>query len=284
MALFSKLFSKLRGGSEVSAADWQEIEKSLLLSDLGASNVAEIIKVAKSVKGTEIGDAITQSLATWLSTNSRSLNVNADGTSTFLIVGVNGTGKTTSSAKLANFVIDQYKVSPQSVVLAAADTFRAAAVEQLVTWGNRLGSPVVTGKAGGDPASVSFDAAKRAQELSAPFLIIDTAGRLHTKSALMEELGKVRRVTEKVLPIHEVLLVVDATTGQNGIAQAKIFNEAIDLTGIILTKMDGSAQGGIALAIEKELGIPVKFVGTGESIEQFTPFDAETYLAGLIGE
>jgi fused signal recognition particle receptor len=284
MSLFGKLFSKIRGGSEVSAADWQEIEKSLLLSDLGASNVAEIIKVAKSVKGSEISEAIKQSLAGWLSPNSRELNVSQGSTSTFLIVGVNGTGKTTSSAKLAHWVISQYKIAAQSVVLAAADTFRAAAVEQLVTWGNRLGSPVVTGKAGGDPASVSFDAAKRAQEANAPFLIIDTAGRLHTKSALMEELGKVRRVTEKVLPINEVLLVVDATTGQNGIAQAKIFNEAIDLTGIILTKMDGSAQGGIALAIEKELGIPVKFVGTGESIDQFAPFDSSSYLAGLIGE
>jgi fused signal recognition particle receptor len=195
-----------------------------------------------------------------------------------MVVGVNGTGKTTSVAKLAA----QLKTGGKKVVMAAGDTFRAAAVEQLQTWGTRIGVEVVSGKANGDPASVAFDAAKKAQESKADFLIIDTAGRLHNKNDLMAELEKVKRVVEKVFPINEVLLVIDATTGQNGLQQAKIFTEAVNVTGIILTKIDGSARGGVALAIEKELDIPIKWIGTGESESDFAHFDAESYIQGLL--
>jgi fused signal recognition particle receptor len=277
MALFSKLFSKLRIGSTASA-DWDEIEQALIESDLGAANTAEIIALAKKAKGDEAERAITDSLTSWLSTHDRSLAVNTDRLTTVLVVGVNGTGKTTSSAKLVSLLQGR----GHSILLGAADTFRAAAIEQLQTWGQRLNVPVVAGKANGDPAAVAFDAATQALIAGVDYLIIDTAGRLHTKSGLMDELGKVRRVVEKVTPIDEVLLVIDATTGQNGIAQAKTFIESVAVTGLILSKMDGSARGGIALAIERETGLPVKFVGTGESAEDFAAFDAQSYLAGLI--
>ena len=195
-----------------------------------------------------------------------------------MIVGVNGTGKTTSVAKLATHLHSQGK----SILLGAADTFRAAAVEQLTTWGERIGIETISGKEGAEPASVAFDSAKRALEVGANFLLVDTAGRLHNKSALMDELGKVKRVVEKVAPISEVLLVIDATTGQNGLTQAKVFSEAVDVTGLILTKLDGSARGGVALAIESALDIPIKFIGTGEGATDFTPFDPEKYLEGLL--
>jgi len=277
MALFSKLFSKIRGG-QTSSADWQEIESSLIESDLGAANAGEIITLAKKLKSEEVEQAVTETLASWLSTASRSIAQLSDRPTTILVVGVNGTGKTTSSAKLASAL----KRDGASVLLAAADTFRAAAIEQLQTWGERLGVSVISGKANGDPASVAFDAATKAKADGLNFLIVDTAGRLHTKSGLMDELGKVRRVIEKITPVDEVLLVVDATTGQNGITQAKVFAESVALTGLILSKMDGSARGGIALAIERETGLPVKFVGTGESAGDFQPFDAQKYLSGLI--
>lgn len=276
MALFSKLFQKIRGGS-TSSSDWAEIEESLISSDLGAKNAAEIIEIAKKSKGDEIDAAITSALNTWLSSSNRNLAVNSDRPTTIMIVGVNGTGKTTSAAKLVSYLRDQNN----SVLLAAADTFRAAAVEQLETWGGRLGVEVITGPANGDPASVAFDAATKAKSTGINYLIIDTAGRLHTKSGLMDELGKIRRVVEKVLPVDEVLLVVDATTGQNGIVQAKTFMESVEITGLVLTKMDGSAKGGIALAIERECGTPIKFIGTGEGASDLQAFDPERYLNGL---
>lgn len=276
MALFSKLLQKIRGGS-TSAGDWQEIEEALIASDLGAKNAAEIIALAKKSKGDEIDTSITSALNAWLSSGDRKLPINSDRPTTILIVGVNGTGKTTSSAKL----ISHLKQENKSVLVAAADTFRAAAVEQLATWGSRLQVDVVTGPANGDPASVAFDAATKAKASNINYLIVDTAGRLHTKSGLMDELGKIRRVIEKVLPVDEVLLVVDATTGQNGIVQAKIFMESVAVTGLILTKMDGSAKGGIALAIERECGIPIKFIGTGEAATDFEAFNPERYLSGL---
>ena len=276
MALFSKLLQKIRGGS-TSAGDWQEIEEALIASDLGAKNAAEIIALAKKSKGDEIDTSITSALNAWLSSGDRKLPVNSDRPTTILIVGVNGTGKTTSSAKL----ISHLKQENKSVLVAAADTFRAAAVEQLATWGSRLQVDVVTGPANGDPASVAFEAATKAKASTINYLIVDTAGRLHTKSGLMDELGKIRRVIEKVLPVDEVLLVVDATTGQNGIVQAKIFMESVAVTGLILTKMDGSAKGGIALAIERECGIPIKFIGTGEAATDFEAFNPERYLNGL---
>lgn len=276
MALFSKLLQKIRGGS-TSAGDWQEIEEALIASDLGAKNAAEIIALAKKSKGDEIDTSITSALNAWLSSGDRKLPINSDRPTTILIVGVNGTGKTTSSAKL----ISHLKQENKSVLVAAADTFRAAAVEQLATWGSRLQVDVVTGPANGDPASVAFEAATKAKASNINYLIVDTAGRLHTKSGLMDELGKIRRVIEKVLPVDEVLLVVDATTGQNGIVQAKIFMESVAVTGLILTKMDGSAKGGIALAIERECGIPIKFIGTGEAATDFEAFNPERYLSGL---
>ncbi|MEJ6626558.1 MAG: signal recognition particle-docking protein FtsY [Actinomycetes bacterium] len=276
MALFSKLLQKIRGGS-TSSSDWIEIEEALIASDLGAKNSAEIISIAKKSKSEEIDMAITDALRSWLSSNSRKLPISSDRPTTILIVGVNGTGKTTSTAKL----ISHLKQENKSVLVAAADTFRAAAVEQLETWGNRLEVDVVTGPPNGDPASVAFEAATEAKSANTDYLIIDTAGRLHTKSGLMDELGKIQRVIEKVLPVDEVLLVVDATTGQNGIVQAKIFMESVAVTGLILTKMDGSAKGGIALAIERECGIPIKFIGTGEGATDFEAFDPERYLKGL---
>ena len=276
MALFSKLLQKIRGGS-TSTGDWQEIEEALIASDLGAKNAAEIIALAKKSKGDEIDTSITSALNAWLSSGDRKLPINSDRPTTILIVGVNGTGKTTSSAKL----ISHLKQENKSVLVAAADTFRAAAVEQLATWGSRLQVDVVTGPANGDPASVAFEAATKAKASNINYLIVDTAGRLHTKSGLMDELGKIRRVIEKVLPVDEVLLVVDATTGQNGIVQAKIFMESVAVTGLILTKMDGSAKGGIALAIERECGIPIKFIGTGEAATDFEAFNPERYLNGL---
>ena len=276
MALFSKLFAKIRSGS-TSSSDWAEIELALIAADLGAENAAEIIEIAKKVKSDEIDTAISAALQNWLSDGNRELISSSDRPTTVMIVGVNGTGKTTSTAKLVAYL----KRQNQSVLLAAADTFRAAAVEQLQTWGDRLNVAVVTGPSNGDPASVAFDAATKAKADGINYLIIDTAGRLHTKSGLMDELTKVKRVVEKVLPIDEVLLVVDATTGQNGIVQAKIFMESVAITGLILTKMDGSAKGGIALAIERETGVPIKFIGTGEAAEDLQVFEAEPYLNGL---
>ena len=276
MALFSKLLQKIRGGS-TSAGDWQEFEEALIASDLGAKSSAEIIELAKKSKSDEIVTAITNALSAWLSNGNRNLPSNSDRPTTILIVGVNGTGKTTSTAKLISFL----KQNKHSVLVAATDTFRAAAVEQLATWGSRLEVEVVTGPANGDPASVAFEAATMAKAANIDYLIIDTAGRLHTKSGLMDELGKIQRVIEKILPVDEVLLVVDATTGQNGIVQAKIFMESVAVTGLILTKMDGSAKGGIALAIERECGIPIKFIGTGESAADLEAFDPARYLNGL---
>jgi len=277
VALFSKLLNKLRGGN-VSAADWDEFERTLIESDLGAQLTEEIITLAKAAKVDEIESALLSALSGKLSPASRDLARQADGVTTILVVGVNGTGKTTSVAKLMKFFTDQRL----QVVVAAADTFRAAAIDQIQTWGTRLGVPVVVGKSESDPASVAFDGLKRAMGDNADIFIVDTAGRLHTKSGLMDELGKIRRVLEKVSPVDEVLLVVDATTGQNGITQAKLFAESVSVTGLILTKMDGSAKGGIAIAIESLTGIPVKFVGSGESAADLAVFDAQKYLQGLI--
>ena len=277
MALFSKLLYKLRGGN-VSAADWDEFERTLIESDLGAQLTQEIITLAKATKVDEIENALLSALSGKLSSASRDLVRQTNGVTTILVVGVNGTGKTTSVAKLMKFFTDQRL----QVVVAAADTFRAAAIDQIQTWGTRLGVPVVVGRSESDPASVAFDGLKRAIGDSADIFIVDTAGRLHTKSGLMDELGKIRRVLEKVSPVDEVFLVVDATTGQNGITQAKLFAESVSVTGLILTKMDGSAKGGIALAIESITGIPVKFVGSGESAADLTVFDAQKYLQGLI--
>jgi len=279
MGIFSKFISKIKGVSTADPLDWQELEAELLAADLGPSLTSSIIKDAKSIKGDDALASLTQILNSKLSSKSRTLS-KAASTSALIVVGVNGTGKTTSVAKLAASL----KGSGSSVILAAADTFRAAAVEQLQTWGARIGVEVIAGKDGAEPASVVFDAAVRANEQQVSYLLIDTAGRLHNKNDLMAELGKVKRVIEKSLPVSEVLLVIDATTGQNGITQAKIFTEAVDVTGLIVTKLDGSARGGVALAIENALDLPIKFVGTGEAESDFAAFDSERYISGLIGE
>jgi len=277
MGLFSKFIAKIKGTNDFAPADWKELEEELLLSDLGPKLTKDFLEQARKVKSENAQEALSQILSTNLSTKDRSPLLGQP-TTVIMVVGVNGTGKTTSVAKLSGAL----KKRGKRVVMAAGDTFRAAAVEQLQTWGNRIGVEVVSGKANSDPASVAFDAAKKSQELAADFLIIDTAGRLHNKSDLMAELEKVKRVVEKVFPINEVLLVIDATTGQNGLQQAKIFTEAVTVTGIILTKVDGSARGGVALAIEKELDIPIKWIGTGESEGDFAPFDAPSYIQGLL--
>lgn len=279
MGIFSKFISKIKGVSTADPLDWQELEAELLAADLGPSLTSSIIKDAKSIKGDDALASLTQILNSKLSSKSRTLS-KAASTSALIVVGVNGTGKTTSVAKLAASL----KGSGSSVILAAADTFRAAAVEQLQTWGSRIGVEVISGKDGAEPASVVFDAASRAGDQQVDFLLVDTAGRLHNKNDLMAELGKVKRVIEKSLPVSEVLLVIDATTGQNGITQAKIFTEAVAVTGLIVTKLDGSARGGVALAIESALDIPIKYVGTGETESDFAAFDSERYISGLIGE
>jgi len=276
MGLFGKLVAKL-SRSSITPLDWDEARKELLASDLGPTLVDQVITSAKKLRAEDAQSGLTSILTEILSTRSRDISYQSP-LSVFLIVGINGTGKTTSAAKLAHVL----QTSQRSVALAAADTFRAAAVDQLQTWGTRIGVDVITGKDQSEPASVAFDAATFARENSREVLIVDTAGRLHNKSDLMNELGKVKRVVEKVAPVTEVLLVIDATTGQNAMTQAKVFSEAVDVTGLIVTKMDGSAKGGIALAIEAELGIPIKFIGTGESIEDFAPFEPQLYIQSLL--
>ena len=278
MGLFSKFIAKIKGENSFAPADWQELESELLASDIGPTLTRELLESARKVKSENAEAALIQTLNSHLSTKSRLPITNPDGTTVIMVVGVNGTGKTTSVAKLAGRI----KNSGASVIVAAGDTFRAAAVEQLETWGSRIGVEVISGKAQGDPASVAFDGIKKARDVNSDYLVIDTAGRLHNKSDLMDELEKVKRVVEKLSPVNEVLLTIDATTGQNGLEQAKIFLNAVNVTGIILTKLDGSARGGIALAIESELHIPIKWIGTGESEKDFTPFDPNAYILGIL--
>jgi len=276
MGIFSKFLSKIKVSDVFHKPDLEEVESELIAADLGADLARTIIEETRKLKSETPEEALQSVLLSHLSKKSRQLQIQS-GLTTVMVVGVNGTGKTTTVAKLAQMF------SPQGlVVLAAADTFRAAAVEQLQTWGKRIGIEVISGKENSDPASVAFDAIEKSRDLSASFLFIDTAGRLHNKSDLMNELGKIKRVIEKVSPVSEVLLVIDATTGQNGLQQAKIFAQAVNVTGIVLTKLDGSARGGIALAIEDALDIPIKFVGTGESIEDLAQFEPTQYIKGLI--
>jgi fused signal recognition particle receptor len=277
MGLFNRFIAKVRGVSSASALDWNEIESELLASDLGPSLVSELVESAKKMRGDDAEAAIKEILRSKLSQRDRAL-FQGSGQKVIMVVGVNGTGKTTTVAKLAALL----KSSGKTVLLGAADTFRAAAVAQLQTWGDRINVEVVSGREGAEPAAVAFDSAKRALDEKSDYLIIDTAGRLHNKNDLMNELSKVKRVIEKVLPVAEVLLVIDGTTGQNGLAQAKIFSEAVSVTGIIVTKLDGSARGGIALAIESALDIPIKFIGTGEGQDDFAFFEPDRYIEGLL--
>lgn len=276
MSLFKRLFNAVKSTS-ISASDWDEIRNNLIASDLGVKLVDEVIELAKKSKPTDAQVEISNQISGWLSRKSREIHYEANTLNTILMVGVNGTGKTTTTAKIAN----QLKKQSYQITLAAADTFRAAATEQLKNWGDRIGVPVVAGKANSDPAAVSFEAVTIAKESNCNFLIVDTAGRLHTKQGLMDELGKVIRVIERHSKVSEILLVIDATTGQNGIMQAKTFIDAVGVTGFVITKLDGSAKGGVAIAIEKETGLPIKFIGTGESIDDLMPFSTNEYLASL---
>ena len=276
MSLFKRLLNAVRAGS-VSQDQWDEIRSALITADLGVKLADQVIEQAKSTKQENAKQVIKEQLSQWLSKKDRKLTLTPNAVSTILIVGVNGTGKTTTTAKLANLI----KNEGNKVLLAAADTFRAAAVDQLQTWANRIDIEVVTGAANGDPAAVAFSAISKAKSEKYDCLIVDTAGRLHTKNNLMSELEKIIKVIEKQSPINEILLVIDATTGQNCINQAKSFIESAGVTGLILTKLDGGAKGGIGIAIEKEFGLQIKFTGWGEQITDLAAFDPEQYLDSL---
>ena len=277
MGLFGSFIAKF-SKDRASAQDLETFKNLLIEADIGAGFADEVIDLVKKANLSELPELISKAITAKLSTKNRELKISSDRLTTILIVGVNGTGKTTTAAKLAA----KLKNEGKNVILAAADTFRAAAVDQLVTWGNRINVPVVVGKPNGDPAAVSYEAAQRAIQESCDVLIIDTAGRLHTKSDLMDELTKVRRVVEKLTPIDEVLFVLDGTMGQNGITQAQTFAKATDLTGIVVTKLDGSTKGGIAISVERNLDIPIKFIGTGESISDLQEFKSEKFISELL--
>jgi fused signal recognition particle receptor len=278
MGLFGALVAKL-SRSKISDLDWDQAKRELLASDIGPLLADHVIEAAKKIKGDDARAGLLSALSELISSKPRGLDLQSP-LSVFLVVGINGTGKTTSAAKLANHL----KATGVTVALGAGDTFRAAAVEQLQTWGSRIGVDVISGKEQSEPASVAFDAVQFARDNQRQLLIMDTAGRLHNKSDLMNELGKIKRVIEKIAPVTEVLLVLDATTGQNALTQAKVFSESVGVTGLILTKMDGSAKGGFALAVENQMSIPIKFIGTGEAIGDFQPFDSAAYLASLVDE
>ncbi|MEA2198682.1 MAG: fused signal recognition particle receptor [Solirubrobacteraceae bacterium] len=272
---------------DLSEETWERLEEALIYADVGASTTAQVVEqlereaTAGEVSG---GEALTGRLTELLSEIAKTGEDRIDITpspTVILMVGVNGTGKTTTVGKLAWHLRQELG---RKVVLAAADTFRAAAVEQLEVWATRAGADFVKGPPGADPGSVAYDAIATARREGADVVIIDTAGRLHTQDNLMEELAKIRRVISKQIPDapHETLLTVDATTGQNGLRQAQIFSESVEVTGIILTKLDGTAKGGIALAIAHDLGLPVKLIGMGEKLEDLRPFDAEEFARALL--
>ena len=269
---------------------WEEVEDTLLQADLGVGATQQVVESLREkvrVLGTRtpagLRELLEGELLQVIGSQDRTLKTakHEDGSpAVVLVVGVNGTGKTTTCGKLARVVVAEKR----SVLLGAADTFRAAAADQLTTWGERVGAKVVRGPEGADPASVAFDAVKAGKDAGVDCVLIDTAGRLHTKSDLMDELGKVKRVVEKQSPVDEVLLVLDATTGQNGVIQARVFTEVVDVTGIVLTKLDGTAKGGIVVAVQRELGIPVKLVGLGEGPDDLAPFEPDAFVDALLGE
>lgn len=277
MGFFGRILAKF-SGSAPSESDINEIEKNLLASDLGPKLTREIIELIKRDRGVLL-ESVSTLLKSYFLEVDRRIDT-AKSPTTIMVVGVNGTGKTTSVAKLAYYFNTQGK----NVLLTAADTFRAAAIEQLETWSTRIGVSFHSASSGSDPASVAFDGAKRAVAENFDIHIIDTAGRLHTQSNLMAELSKIRRVVEKVSPVNESLLVLDGAMGQNGIAQAREFTSAIELSGLIVTKLDGSAKGGAALLIEKELALPIKFIGEGESMTDLSEFDPDSFVANLLAE
>ena len=266
---------------------WERLEEALIYADVGAKTTAQVVEELEReadegnlVGGEALSNRLAELLAQLARTGNDKIDLRPDPT-VILVVGVNGTGKTTTIGKLAWHLKNTLG---RTVVVGAADTFRAAAVEQLERWGERAGVDVVKGPEGSDPGAVAFDAIARGRERGADVIIIDTAGRLHTQTNLMEELAKVRRVIAKQMPDapHETLMTVDATTGQNGLRQAKLFGEAVTVDGIVLTKLDGTAKGGIALAIANELGIPVKLIGIGEQLDDLRPFDAQDFARALL--
>ena len=287
---FGKALFNILAKDQLSEADWEDVEDTLLLADVGAEASEQLVeelrndaRIAGQSDPAEVRAALKDKLLKLVGTDvDRRLNADKEGAnkpSVIIMVGVNGTGKTTTAGKLSRLLVSEGK----QVMLGAADTFRAAAADQLETWGAKVGVPVMrSDKDGADPASVAFEASAKAKEENADVLIIDTAGRLQNKSNLMDELGKIRRVTEKNLPVDEVLLVLDATTGQNGMTQAKVFAEAIGITGVVLSKLDGSAKGGIVISVQKELGVPVKLVGLGEGPDDLAPFDPEGFVDGIL--
>jgi fused signal recognition particle receptor len=287
---FARGLLGLLAADRLDAEAWDDLEATLITSDLGVGPTDELITALRRELSIDaVSDpgrarqVLHRELLKLVGTDAdRELRVTgADGLpGVVLVVGVNGTGKTTTIGKLARVLVAE----GHSVVLAAADTFRAAAADQLQTWGSRVGVPVVRGPEGGDPASVAFDAVERGITQGADVVVVDTAGRLHTKTGLMDELGKIKRVIERKAPVTEVLLVIDATTGQNGLAQARVFAEVVDVTGIVLSKLDGSAKGGIVVPVQRELGVPVKLIGLGEGPDDLAPFDAEGFVDALLQE
>lgn len=287
---FGRALFTILSKDHIAESDWEEVEDTLLLADVGAQASEELVESLRKdarITGVSNPDDVRSSLRSRLlelvgEKTDRRLNVDKSDSnhpSVIMMVGVNGTGKTTTAGKLARLFVSEN----HSVILAAADTFRAAAADQLSTWASAVNVPVVRSyKDGADPASVAFDAAEQASKSNVDVLIVDTAGRLQNKSNLMDELGKIRRVIEKTVPVDEVLLVLDATTGQNGMAQAKVFAEAIGITGVVLTKLDGSAKGGIVISVQKELGVPVKLVGLGEGPDDLAPFEPESFVDGIL--
>ncbi|WP_007025999.1 signal recognition particle-docking protein FtsY, partial [Saccharomonospora iraqiensis] len=282
----------LLGAGDLDEDSWEDVEDTLLVADLGAATTTEIVErlrtelSARGVRTAEqaralLREVLVDALDPAADRAVRALPHTVDGAkqpAVVLIAGVNGTGKTTTTGKLARVLVAQ----DHRVELGAADTFRAAAADQLQTWSERVGAGVVRGKEGADPASVAFDAVKRGADTGVDAVLIDTAGRLHTKTGLMDELGKVKRVVEKQAKVDEVLLVLDATTGQNGLAQARVFSEVVDVTGIVLTKLDGTAKGGIVFQVQRELGVPVKLVGLGEGPDDLAPFEPGAFVDALL--
>ncbi|MCU1666557.1 MAG: signal recognition particle-docking protein FtsY, partial [Pseudonocardia sp.] len=278
----------LLGAGELDEESWEDVEAMLLQADLGPEMTMELVETLRTelarraVRTPEqakqlLREVLTEALRVDLDRSVRALP--HDGRpAVLLVVGVNGTGKTTTTGKLARVLV----VGGRHVVLGAADTFRAAAAEQLATWGERAGATVVRGPEGADPASVAFDAVKQGTEEGADAVLLDTAGRLHTKTGLMDELGKVKRVVSRQAAVDEVLLVLDATTGQNGLTQARVFGDVVDVTGIVLTKLDGTAKGGIVFRVQRELGVPVKLVGLGEGPDDLAPFEPAAFVDALL--
>jgi len=286
----ARALADLLSADKLDAATWGAFETTLLSADLGVGPTTELVDALRAKLGVEgtsdpaqARQVLHDDLLTLVDpTLDRSLNLahGAGVPAVVMMVGVNGTGKTTTVGKLGRLLVAE----GNTVLFGAADTFRAAAAEQLATWGSRVGVETVSGVEGADPASVAYQAVERGVKDGTDVVLVDTAGRLHTKVGLMDELGKVKRVIEKLAPVTEVLLVVDATTGQNGLAQARVFAEAVDVTGLVLTKLDGSAKGGIVVAVQRELGVPVKLVGLGEGVDDLAPFDPEQFVQGLLGE